>query len=45
MQPQDILRLERDAQSRIILGADIVATTLSSCFNNQMETIFNMQKQ
>jgi hypothetical protein len=40
--PQDLLRLERDAQSRIILGADIVATTLSSCFNNQMETVFNM---
>jgi len=45
MQPQDLLRLERDAQSRIILGADIVATTLSSCFNNQMETVFNTQKQ
>jgi hypothetical protein len=45
VQPQDLLRLEREAQSRIILGADIVATTLSSCFNNQMETVFNMQKK
>ena len=45
MQPQDLLRMERNAQTRIILGADIVATTLSSCFNNQMETVFNMQKQ
>ncbi|KDR21193.1 uncharacterized protein LOC110828310 [Zootermopsis nevadensis] len=44
LDPRELWRIEREAQSRILLGADIVATTLSSCFNNQMETIFSTQK-
>lgn len=37
--------MEREAQSRILLGAHIVATTLSSCFNSQMENIFAKQEE
>ncbi|PNF31614.1 hypothetical protein B7P43_G17187 [Cryptotermes secundus] len=36
---------EREAQSRILHGAHIVATTLSSCFNSQMENIFAKQEE
>jgi hypothetical protein len=45
LDPRELWRMEKEAQSRILLGADIVATTLSSCFNNQMETIFTVQKK
>jgi hypothetical protein len=40
MDPREIARMERDAQERVLLGADIVATTLSSCYNTQMEGIY-----
>ncbi|PSN48545.1 hypothetical protein C0J52_05916 [Blattella germanica] len=45
LDPRELARMERDAQTRILLGADIVATTLSSCFTNQMESIYHQNRE
>ncbi|KAJ9575926.1 hypothetical protein L9F63_007238, partial [Diploptera punctata] len=43
--PKELARKEREAQERVLLGADIVATTLSSCYNNHMENIYMQNRE
>ncbi|XP_066585351.1 uncharacterized protein Setx [Prorops nasuta] len=38
-------KLQRASENKIILGADIITCTLSSCYTNQMESIFCGNKE
>lgn len=40
MSTSEFAKLQRLAERRILEGADIISCTLSSCYTNQMETIF-----
>lgn len=38
--PRDLTKLQRGAESKILICADIIACTLSSCYTNIMESAF-----
>lgn len=38
--PREMWKLQKDAEREILLRADIIACTLSSCYNNTMESVF-----
>lgn len=42
---KDRVKYQRIAEDTILAGADIIACTLSSCYTNQMESIFGTNKQ
>ncbi|XP_032666246.1 helicase SEN1 [Odontomachus brunneus] len=42
---KDRLRFQRSTEDIILAGADIIACTLSSCYTNQMESIFGANKE
>lgn len=43
--PKDRVRFQRASEDRIVGHADIIACTLSSCFTNQMESIFGANRE
>lgn len=43
--PKDRAKYQRMAENIILSGADIIACTLSSCYTNQMESIFGGYKE
>ncbi|XP_012141284.2 putative helicase senataxin isoform X1 [Megachile rotundata] len=42
---REYIRLQRAAENRILEHADIITCTLSSCYTNQMESIFGSNKK
>lgn len=40
MNAKELEKLQRIAERRILECADIITSTLSSCYTNQMESIF-----
>ncbi|XP_011878014.1 PREDICTED: uncharacterized protein LOC105567625 [Vollenhovia emeryi] len=45
LSPKDRAKHLHSAENRIIVGAKIIACTLSSCYTNQMESIFGGNKE
>ncbi|KAK2589101.1 hypothetical protein KPH14_001927 [Odynerus spinipes] len=45
MSSSEFTKLQRVAERRILEGADIITCTLSSCYTNQMESIFGGSKK
>lgn len=43
--PKDRAKYQRMSENIIIKGANVIACTLSSCYTNQMESIFGGQKE
>ncbi|XP_053985855.1 uncharacterized protein LOC128880140 [Hylaeus volcanicus] len=42
---RELTKIQREAESRVLSHADIITCTLSSCYNNQMESIFVNDKK
>ncbi|KAG7206097.1 hypothetical protein KM043_003491 [Ampulex compressa] len=45
MNPKVVAKLQRAAENKLLAGADIITCTLSSCYTNQMESIFGGNRQ
>ncbi|XP_076178494.1 uncharacterized protein LOC143152358 isoform X1 [Ptiloglossa arizonensis] len=42
--PKELVKIQRAAENRVLAHADIITCTLSSCYNNQMESVFVSDK-